>query len=69
MPAHDDKRQLRKLKRAVKRDGNKHRRHDLKRKLREHPEEAHHDEENVGRSSSQGLNGIDQADEGLGEGQ
>jgi hypothetical protein len=55
MPARDDKRQLRKLKRAVKRDGNKHRRQDLKRKLREHPEEAHHDEENLGRSSSEGM--------------
>jgi hypothetical protein len=53
------KRQLRKLKREVKRAGSKHRRRDLKRELAENPDEAHRSEESFGRSSSQGLNGLD----------
>ena len=53
------KRQLRKLKRDLKRAGSKHRRRDLKRELAENPDEAHRSEESFGRSSSQGLNGLD----------
>jgi len=53
------KRQLRKLKRELKRAGSRHRRRDLKRELAENPDEAHRSEESFGRSSSQGLNGLD----------
>jgi hypothetical protein len=55
----DDKRKLRNLKRAVKRDGNKHRRNTLKRQLRESPAEAHLAEEDFGRSESSSMNGLD----------
>jgi hypothetical protein len=54
-----DKRQLRKLKRVVKKAGSKHRRRELKKQLAESPEEAAHAEENFGRSSSETLNGLD----------
>ena len=60
MPPDPDKRQLRELKRAVKKRGNKHRRHQLKRDLVENPEEAANSEEQLGRHSSAGYNGIDQ---------
>ena len=53
------KKELRKLKRDVKRAGSRHRRRDLKRDLAENPEEAHRSEESFGRNSSEGLNGID----------
>ena len=53
------KRELRKLKRDIKRAGNKHRRRQLKRDLTQNPEEAHHSEESFGRNSSSGLNGLD----------
>jgi hypothetical protein len=59
MPKKDDKRQLRNLKRLVKRDGVKHRRNQLKRQLRANPEEAHEAEEDFGRSVSRLLNGLD----------
>jgi hypothetical protein len=55
-----DKRKYRQLKRDVKRAGSKHRRRDLKRQLHDNPEEAAHHEENLGRHSSAGLNGLDQ---------
>jgi hypothetical protein len=55
-----DKRQLRKLKRDVKRAGSKRRRHHLKRDLAERPEEAPYSEYDFGRFSSAGLNGLDQ---------
>ena len=54
-----DKRQLRKLKRVVKKAGSKHRRRALKQQLAENPDEAAHAEENFGRSSSESLNGLD----------
>lgn len=54
-----DKRKLRQLKRGLKRAGSKHRRRDLKRQLAEDPAEAPHAEENFGRCSSEGLNGLD----------
>ncbi len=60
MPPDPDKRQLRELKRAVKKRGNKHRRQQLKRDLAENPEEAPHSEEKLGRHSSAGYNGLDQ---------
>jgi len=55
-----DKRQLRKLKRDLKRAGNKKRRQHLKRELADNPEEAAHSEFDFGRDSSAGLNGMDQ---------
>ncbi len=54
-----DKRKYRKLKRNVKRAGNKHRRRDFKRQLRENPNEAPYQEENFGRNSSAAMNGND----------
>jgi len=54
-----DKRQMRRLKRAVKRAGNKSRRQHLKRDLTERPDEAHDVEFEFGRDSSAGLNGLD----------
>jgi hypothetical protein len=58
--AHDpDKKQLRKLKRVIKRAGSKHRRRDLKHQLAENPEEAANAEENLGKSRSDTLNGLD----------
>ena len=57
---HDDKRRLRKLKRDLKRAGNKSRRQFLKRSLNEDHEEAPYAEYDFGRQSSAGLNGLDQ---------
>jgi hypothetical protein len=54
-----DKRQLRKLKRDIKKAGNKSRRQHLKRELTENPEEAPHSEYDFGRKSSKGLNALD----------
>jgi len=60
MPADPHKRELRKLKRTLKRAGTKHRRRDLKRQLAENPEGAPDAAENFGRYSSENLNGLDQ---------
>ncbi len=57
---HDDKRSLRKLKRDVKRAGNKRRRQHLKRDLRDHPDDAPYTEFDFGRDSSAGFNALDQ---------
>lgn len=54
-----DKRKIRQLKRTIKRAGSKHRRRDLKKQLREHPEEAHEDRENFGRYGSAPMNAND----------
>jgi hypothetical protein len=54
------KRQIRKLKRDVKRAGNKRRRQYLKRELHSNPEEAPHSEYDFGRNTSETLNGLDQ---------
>jgi hypothetical protein len=54
-----DKRQMRKLKRDVKKAGNKKRRAQLKRDLADNPDEAHWSEPTVGRLSSEALNGLD----------
>lgn len=55
-----DKRQLRKLKRDIKRAGNKRRRQFLKRQLTEDPEGAAHPEFDFGDYSSTAFNGLDQ---------
>ena len=60
MPADPRKRELRKLKRTVKRAGSKHRRRDLKRQLAENPEGAAEAAEDFGKFSSQTFNGLDQ---------
>jgi hypothetical protein len=54
-----EKRQLRKLKRDIKRAGGKRRRQHLKRELVENPEEAPYTEVDFGRTTSTGLNGMD----------
>jgi hypothetical protein len=54
-----EKRQYRKLKRDIKRAGNKRRRQHLKRDLAENPEEAAHSEFDFGNDSSTWLNGLD----------
>ena len=56
---NEDKRRLRQLKRDIKRAGNKRRRQHLKRELRERPEDAPHSAFDFGRSSSSGLNRLD----------
>jgi hypothetical protein len=53
------KRELRKMKREIKKAGNKSRRQHLKRELTENPEEAPHSEFDFGRKSSKGLNALD----------
>jgi len=55
-----DKRRLRKLKRDVKRAGNKRRRRQLQRDLVENPEDAPFSQFEFGRDSSAGFNGMDQ---------
>ncbi|MCX7665128.1 MAG: hypothetical protein N2112_06255 [Gemmataceae bacterium] len=54
-----DKRQLRELKRVLKRAGSKHRRRELKRALERDPEGAADHEEDLGRYRSQEMNGLD----------
>lgn len=53
------KRDQRQAKRELKQAGSQHRRRQLKRELRESPEEAHLSEENFGRYSTAELNGMD----------
>jgi hypothetical protein len=64
MYANDDKRKLRNLKKAVKRKGNKHRRNELKRQLRNDPEDAHLAEEDLGSSKSRDMNAMDRPVDG-----
>ena len=59
MPADPQKQELRKLKRALKRAGSKHRRRDLKKQLARDPEGAAEAEPSFGKFSSDGLNGMD----------
>ena len=60
MPADPHKRELRKLKRTLKRAGSKHRRRDLKQQLAADPAGAAEAEPSFGKFSSEGLNGLDQ---------
>ena len=53
------KRQLRRLKRDLKKAGGKRRRQQLKRDLAENADEAQHSEADFGRASSATLNGLD----------
>jgi hypothetical protein len=59
MAPHDDKRRLRRLKRDIKRAGNRKRRQHLKRTLADGPEAASGAEFDFGRDSSRFLNGSD----------
>jgi hypothetical protein len=54
-----DKRQFRKLKRDIKRTGNKRRRRHFKRELTDNPEQAPFSEFDFGNDSSATLNGLD----------
>jgi hypothetical protein len=54
-----EKRELRQLKRELKREGSQRRRRQLKRDLIENPEEAHHSEFSFGRYASADMNGMD----------
>jgi hypothetical protein len=54
-----DKRKLREAKRAIKKRGNKHRRHELKRSLADNPDEAAHVDEDLGKHRSDTLNRLD----------
>jgi hypothetical protein len=54
-----EKRQLRELKRTLKKAGNRHRRRQLQRDLASNPEDAAHSEADVGRNRSDTFNGID----------
>jgi hypothetical protein len=54
-----DKRNYRKMKRDVKRAGNKRRRQYLKRELADNPEGAPYSAFDFGPNSSAGLNGMD----------
>lgn len=58
MPPDPDQRKLRELKRAIKRRGNKHRRHAAKRRLAQNPDEAADADEEFGRHSSAAWNGL-----------
>lgn len=55
----DDKRFYRKLKKQVKKIGNRKRRATLKKQLEDNPTEAHWDEFDFGATSSQSLNKAD----------
>jgi len=55
-----DKKRFRQIKRDVKKAGSKRLRQRLKNDLADHPEEAHLDEVDHGKLSSQSLNGLDQ---------
>ncbi len=59
MSMDQDKRRYRKLKRDVKRAGNKRRRQHLKRQVAENPEEAPFTEFDFGSDSSATMNGMD----------
>lgn len=62
-----EKRELRQLKREIKRAGSQRRRRLLKRDLIENPEEAHYAEADLGRFRSADLNGIDRRPSADGE--
>ena len=54
-----DKRQLRKLKRVIKRIGGKRRRQQFRRELADNPEDAPHSTFDFGDTSSASMNGLD----------
>ena len=57
----DDKRRLRREKKAIKREGTKRARRELARRLRENPDEAQFHEVDFGTARSQPLNGHERA--------
>ncbi len=59
MSRENDKRELRELKRVIKRAGNKLVRREAKRVLEENPEEAHTLQDSFDRLSSSEYNGLD----------
>jgi hypothetical protein len=60
VPADPHKRELRKLKRTLKRAGSKHRRRELKKQLAADPDGAAEATEDFGKFSSENFNGLDQ---------
>ena len=64
----DKKRELRQLKREIKRKGSKVARRQLKRGLEANPEEAHEAVVDFGRFSSEPLNGLDRQQTWHGDG-
>ena len=54
-----DKKMLREIKRLLKKAGNRHRRRQFNKGLIDNPEEAHLDEENLGKHRSDVMNGMD----------
>lgn len=56
----NDKREYRRLKREIKKAGNRDMRNFFKRQLNKNPEEAHWDEYDYGQKSTKGMNGQDQ---------
>lgn len=59
MSQQQDKDFYRKMKRFLKKEGNKRKRHWLKQQLEQNPEEAPYDEFDFGDLSSKWLNGLD----------
>jgi hypothetical protein len=59
MPTDDKKREIRELKREIKKAGNRKRRQQLKRQLQENPGEAADADVDVGRYRSAEYNGLD----------
>jgi hypothetical protein len=53
------KREMRQIKREIKRAGSQRRRRQWKRELRENPDDAPYSEDDFGRFSTAELNGID----------
>jgi hypothetical protein len=53
------KKQLREMKRQIKKDGNRSRRRHFQRQLQKNPEDAHWDEFEFKHNSSTSLNGLD----------
>lgn len=60
MPQEDDKRDLRRVKRIIKKSGNRHRRRELQRDLLADPEGAAFTIPDLGRQRSDGFNGMDE---------
>lgn len=64
----DDKRRYRKLKKQLKRAGNKKIRHEFKDQLREDPNNAHmNDQPGYGQCETKHMNGMDEGKQDFGE--
>ena len=61
---HDDKREIRKLKKTIKRKGNKRARRQLKQEVEQTPEDAPYSEIDYGQLNSKSMNGLDRPVDG-----